>query len=553
MSHTKHRLARFALATCLVALASQQILHGQNGPPSGGITESATGVGMRPLLSAAEIAAFLPSRGTFTFPSPYRTTGVRLTNATDCGGADCVLPVGYSYWSNINNHAGSDTMLVFLGLDRQKGGGGPTLFSFNKRTGQTSNLGPIFPPEHRLSWSTGEGWYFSATRPNALYLLDGALLLRYDVSARTFETAFDASAQFGGDKYLWQAHSSADDRVHSATLRQSSTYEMLGCVVYDEGTRQARWFPKKGDFDECQIDRSGRWLVIKENVDGLNGEDNRIIDLQNGTEQLLTDPNGASGHSDMGYGYLIAEDNFNRLPGAVRRWNLAQDMTGGQPATVPGQGELVYELSSWSSGVGHIAFGNAQAGQSINQQMACASNASRETLPRVNEIVCFRLDGSMQTLVVAPNMSDLNAAGGGSDDYSKLPKGNIDVTGEYFVWTANGGSNRLDAFIVRIPKLSGTNASVPAPAPATELRKTGGCAGCADAGAASTQTVSSGNAELAFTAADENALRVIGLSSSNASTGLEEIALGCGCSTGAWRSARKASIERSAPWRREMP
>jgi hypothetical protein len=68
--------------------------------------------------------------------------------------------------------------------------------------------------------------------------------------------------------------------------------------------------------------------VIKENVDGVNGEDNRVVDLQTGTEQVLTDPNGASGHSDMGFGYLIAEDNFNRLPGAVRRWNLSLDMTG---------------------------------------------------------------------------------------------------------------------------------------------------------------------------------------------------------------------------------
>ena len=79
-------------------------------------------------------------------------------------------------------------------------------------------------------------------------------------------------------------------------------------------------------------------------MDGLNGEDNRIIDLQSGTEQVLTDPNGASGHSDMGFGYLIAEDNFNRLPGAVRRWNLSLDMSGGQPATVAGQGDLVYQL-----------------------------------------------------------------------------------------------------------------------------------------------------------------------------------------------------------------
>ena len=69
--------------------------------------------------------------------------------------------------------------------------------------------------------------------------------------------------------------------------------------------------------------------------------------------------------------------------------------------------------------------------------MACVSNANRSDLPRVNEIVCFRLDGSLNALVVAPNMTDLNASGGGSDDYAKLPKGNLDVTGEYFIWTAN--------------------------------------------------------------------------------------------------------------------
>jgi hypothetical protein len=567
MLHQSRRLARFvapsAVVVALLTHTSERVVHGQSATAPGGFVESATGVGLRPTLSAAEIRAFLPSRGTFTFPSPYGTTGVRLSNAGDCGGADCVLPVGYSYWSNINNHAGSDTMLVFLGLSRQKGGGGPSLFSFNKRSGQTANMGPIFPGDHPLSWSTGEGWYFSATRPNALYVLDGPRLLRYDVASKTFETAFDASGQFGADRYLWQAHSSTDDLVHSATLRHTTSYEMLGCVVYNESTRRVSWFPKRGDFDECQIDRSGRWLVIKENVDGLNGEDNRVVDLQSGAEQVLTDPNGASGHSDMGFGYLIAEDNFNRLPGAVRRWNLALDMRGGQPATVAGQGELVYQLSSWSTGVGHIAYGNARSGQSIDQELACASNASREALPRVNEIVCFRLDGSLQTLVVAPNLTDLNAAGGGSDDYSKLPKGNIDVTGEYFIWTANAGTSRLDAFLVRIPRLSGATAPTPSPAPApapaptpapapapapapspaagqavswtslvnvaatsTELRKTAGCSGCPDAGAASSQTITSSGGELAFPAGDTQKLRVIGLSKGNAGTTSEEIRFG---------------------------
>ena len=158
----------------------------------------------------------------------------------DCGGADCVLPVGYSYWSNINNHAGSDTMLIVLGLERTKGGGGPTLFSYDKRTGTTRNLGPIFASSSPFSWSTGEGWYFSATLPTALYMNDGPRILRYDVLSHAAATVFDASSQFGTDKYLWQLHSSNDDRVHSATLRQQNTWEMLGCLVYSEVTRRPR-------------------------------------------------------------------------------------------------------------------------------------------------------------------------------------------------------------------------------------------------------------------------------------------------------------------------
>ena len=125
MFQASRRLARvavtFAFVSALAFLFSNPIVSGQSASAPGGFMESATGVGLRRTLSAADIRAFLPSRGTFTFPSPYGTTGVRLTTDADCGGADCVLPVGYSYWNNINNHAGSDTMLVFLGLHRQKG------------------------------------------------------------------------------------------------------------------------------------------------------------------------------------------------------------------------------------------------------------------------------------------------------------------------------------------------------------------------------------------------------------------------------------------------
>jgi|KBSSwiStaDraftv2_1062776.scaffolds.fasta_scaffold02162_6 hypothetical protein len=563
------RILSLLCASACVIVVSQNTAWAQ----SGGFMDSSTGAGLRPKLSAGEIQTFVPPRGVFTFPAPYSTTGIRLTNAGDCGGQDCVLSVGYSYWSNINNHTGSDTMLVFLGLERRRGGGGPTLFSFNKRSGETQNLGPLFSADSPYSWATGEGWYFSASQPTTLYMNDGPRMLRYDVLSHAMSEVYNVESLLGAGRVIWQMHSSNDDHVHSATVKDSGSYKELGCVAFDDRRPNLPTFiAAKGDYDECQIDKSGRYLVVKENVDGRNGEDNRIIDLQTGAETLFLDENGAAGHSDLGYGYMIAEDNFNAMPGAVRVWQLGQDLSGSDTGHIAGQGTLVYELSSWSSGIGHIAHGNAANAPSTGQ-MACVSNASRDSLPRVNEIVCFRLDGSMQALVVAPNMSDLNASGGGSDDYWKIPSGNIDVTGEYFIWTANMGTSRQDAFIVRIPQnklgvspgapaptAPSPVAPAPTPAPTTPapttptpsapaptspapapspsapsagaatwmslmnvaesgatLTKVGGCSGCPDGTAVSNQQVS-GSGVLQFSTDDSTSLRFVGLGSGGIGT-----------------------------------
>jgi hypothetical protein len=349
-------------------------------------------------------------------------------------------------------------MLLLVTLDRNRGGAGPTLFSYDKATDQVTKVGPLFDASSPFSWSTGEGWYWSATRPSALYLNDGPRMRRYDVASRQLETVFDAATEFGPDRALWQMHSSDDDRVHSATLKSSVTWEALGCLVYREDTREFSFFERTGEFDECQIDRSGRWLVIKENVDGVNGEDNRIIDVERGGERLFLDQEGAAGHSDAGMGYMVAEDNWHPLPGAVRLWRFGQALPGSPP-----QGRVVYHTTDWASSIGHISHTNARAGVPPAQQYACGGGASRTNAPRANEIVCFRLDASLDVLVVAPVMTDLGARGGRTD-YAKRPKGNLDVTGQYFIWTGNAGTNRLDAFVVRVPahRLTGT---APPPGP----------------------------------------------------------------------------------------
>ena len=445
------RLRHFTLTVMVSCTAMLLLSCGSgdsgNGTPvaalaPGGFVEKA-GTTIRPRWSTADVQSVVPpTRGKFTFPSPYHTEAVRLTTAEDCGGADCVRPIGYSYWRNMNNHVDSNELLIFLGLDRNRGGSGPTLFSYDKFSDVVTNRGPLFPSDHRLSWESTSGWYFSATRPTAIYINDGSTMLRYDVLSHASEVVFDVAGKFGADRQVWQMSSSYYDDVHAATLRIKGTNTFLGCLVYFESTGQMSFYAKVGDFDECEIDKSGRFLMIFEQIDGLNGMDNRIIDLATGHEDRHLDAPGVAslGHHDMGFGYAVGHDHYNRLPNATLTWNLS-------PTAV---GPVDHRDYNWDlAQAQHISHTNAQPNLPKEQQYACGSNADRLTYAQ-NEILCFKLDGSQNQLVVAPIMTNLDASGGGSD-YDKAPKGNLDVTGQYFIWTTNLGGNRLDAFVVKVP------------------------------------------------------------------------------------------------------
>lgn len=487
----------------------------------------------RPALSSTQIKSFLPERGLFRFPAPYNTSAIRLTNATDCAGKDCVNYAGYSYWRNMNNHVGMPSMLVFLGFDRSRGGVGPSLLELNKSTGELNNLGPIFPKEHALSWATGEGWYFSATLPTKLYVNDGPRIARVDVITGEMKTVVDISRELGAGYILRQIHSSDNDRVHSATVRNATTYRDMGCMAFEEDTSRYHFYPITSGYDECQLDRSGEWLVIKANLDGVNGEDNLIINLRTGVERVLRDRDGAAGHSDLGHGYMIATDNWADDANTLKLWDFARpDLPGSK----------VYHNSHWNvAAPDHISHTNARPGVSAREQYACGSSVNSGTGVHANEIICFTLDGSEKTLVVAPAMANLSASGG-DDEYARYAKGNLDVTGRYFLWTSNMGGARLDAFLVQVPSalLTGVNSPTePAPAPlppvivpetppvvapivpptvdeeaAVEIQwhttrnvsltsglisKTAGCDGCADAGVVSMQRIDSGPVTLEFT------------------------------------------------------
>jgi hypothetical protein len=425
----------------LVALNTPVLAQTVQSP--GGFVEK-SGSTYRQRWSGDKLRSFLPNgRGKFKFPAPYNTQAVRLTDSSDCGAVDCLWYVGYSYWRNTNNHIGRSDMLIFLSFNKGLGGAGPTLFSYNKSTDAVTKIGPLFPDYSPYTWRTGEGWYFSATLPTILYMNDGPRMLRYDVYKKEFQTVFDVMAKYGTDRHIWQMHSSNDDRVHSATLRRTSTGEDLGCLVYLETPKQFRFYAKVGKYDECQIDKSGRYLLIQEVIGSQAGLANRYIDVATGAETRILDAagTGALGHHDMGFGYIVGGDRWNPLPNATSVNRLSPSFAKGPTSNKNYSWDLVQ--------ANFVSHGNAKPNTALDQQYACGSHADRVSYAQ-NEILCFRLNDSMQQLVVAPVMADLNAAGG-RDDYAKCPKGNLDITGQYFIWTSNVGTDRLEAFVVKVP------------------------------------------------------------------------------------------------------
>ena len=430
-------------------------------PSTGGLLEKAGSPALRARFTTPQLQAFLPAGGAtgkFKFPAPYNTEAVRLTNAQDCaGGSDCLWYVGYSYWRNINNHVGSTDMYIFLGTDTNRGGVGPVLLRYDKSTDAVQNLGALFDQNSPYHWSTGEGWYFSATQPSKLYtfVVGGTQLRRFDIFTRHFDStpAIDLAACPrpsicpSSATYLTQPHSSDDDRVHSASV-QDSNWQRIGCVVKRPSGFLYYSTPGGMAFDECDIDKSGRWLILLLNRN--NGTRiNRIVDLQTGKQTTIDGTDGALGHLDTGYGYAVGADNYNSLPNATILLKFPVQSSK-RPI-----GPVVHYNKRWDIvAANHIAHGNASSAPA-ESQYACGSNAST-TPDMADEIVCFSLnanrntDGSLDVLVVGQVMTDLYASGGG-DDYAKRPKGNLDVTGRYFIWTTNLGGNRLDAFIVKIP------------------------------------------------------------------------------------------------------
>lgn len=335
----------------------------------------------------------LPIIDTPTTPSPMIPSNpVKLIEG--------VNPIGMSYWRNINYHAGRNSFMVALSINDQL-----RVLTVDKNSLQ------VVDDKSLGIHHTGEGIYFSVSRHDILYVPLGGRLIAVNVFTGDRATIWES------DQYkLWQVHSNFNENIHSSTL-QDSNYNPVAWGVFN-GHRLFS-FPMNNEPDECQIDKTGEWLLVKEK-EGKN-EYNRIIHVASGDEKRVNNPEGAVGHSDNGFGCALGENDYSPHAGAL-------DMIYFDSLSK----YHIYSTGIWN--MGYFSFTNAKPGPIENQ-------FGLITTP--DQLIKINLDGSGTGVVVCPNLTQ-------SQEYEHRPKANLCPLGEYAVWTAyvNGS---IDLFVVRVP------------------------------------------------------------------------------------------------------
>jgi hypothetical protein len=365
----------------------------------------------------------LPAAGGTVIDPTFETTIMRLTDQND--GPDCIN--AYSYWPtfNVNN-----TRLMI------HNGRAPVLYRFD----------PVnFKIIDKFIWNTptplGDtiGWedaIWSGSDPDVIYVHDniGLHLWAYNVATKTYTLVADLTSQYNRGDYLWQMSKDVKhDNMFGFTHRDAA-YNVVGYLVWNRETNQVIYNVDTTHVDEVQVDKSGRYLVVKTGQQGAGAIESQVVDLKTFTVENLTDngPDYSPGHSDCGNKTIIGADNWN---------NQITFRTLANPHSF---NPLINFQNDWTQDF-HVSM------LANNEKWALISSYSPTTGtpdgPFHDEIYQVATDGSGAVRRVAHHFS---IYGG---DYYASPRADISRDGHFVAFTSNWGveGGRKDVFILKIP------------------------------------------------------------------------------------------------------
>lgn len=355
--------------------------------------------------------------GTFAEPH-FGTTVMRVTDEND--GKLCNN--FYSYWPTFNR----DSTRFFIACD-----GTPKLYRFDPINFQILGKGPMFdaPAPGGASLSI-EDAIWSGNNANIVYAYSGLRLYAYDVTAKSYALIKD----FGGelrDASLGQMSKSLDDNVFAFT-RKNKDYKAVGYLVWRRDQNRFVRNQDLANFDEVQVDKSGRYAVVKAKFDKT--VDVQVVDLQTGSIESLTDPapDFSPGHSDNGKQIAVGHDNWNN------QYTMRKLASPHQFQTVIGFG------NDWSQ-ANHVSMLADDEGWCVISNYTVGSGPVG---PFRNEIFMAATDGSQRVRRLAQHRSIYR-------DYWDTPRANISRDGRFVAFTSNWGSSvRRDVFIIKVTPIT---------------------------------------------------------------------------------------------------
>jgi len=360
----------------------------------------------------------LPPAGESFIDPVFGTSILRVTDEND-GKSNTNA---YTYWPSLNR----DSTRLFILCD-----GKPTLYDFDGARLRAFNKRPLFAVKPIVGGAiTAEDAIWSAVDPDIVFGHDGMRLWSYSLENKKYTLEKDFVRQLGVG-HLHQMSRSADDNVFAFTVRNKN-FDKTGYAVWWRDKDVVYKIDASSEMDEVQLDKSGRYLVVKTGKAGRDQVRVQIVDLQTKAIENLIDgePDYAPGHSDNGSGFIVGYDNWkNRY--TVRKLDAPHLVT-----TVLDFG------NDWSlsSGVSMLA---------DDDSWALISTFASNELPGGglfrNELLLAATDGSKRVRRLAHLHSRYR-------DYWDTPRANISRDGRFAVFTSNWGvPGRRDVFVLRIP------------------------------------------------------------------------------------------------------
>ncbi|MEZ4222362.1 MAG: hypothetical protein R3B13_15600 [Polyangiaceae bacterium] len=360
----------------------------------------------------------LPSAGSRVADPTFGTEVIRITDGGD--GSECVN--AYSYWPTFN----ANSTRLFLNCSS-----GSKLYDFDPTTATASNKRSLFakstPDGTNLNW---EDAVWSNLEPDVLYSHDTVKLWKYDVSSGAYTLVKDFGS-LTGSGHVRQMSMSADDTVFGFT-QQDANWNATGALAWRASDDKVLLQQSQPGLDEVQVDKSGKWLVIKTGKQGAGAIEVRVADLQTQGLVDLTDdgPDFSPGHSDNGNGIVVGADNWtNRLTFRT--------------LVAPKQLTSVLELKDdWTQDF-HVSMRAKDESQVL---VSFYQSTAHTTGLFHNEIIQVTTDGSQKWRRLAHHRSDYA-------DYWDSPRANISQDGCFVAFTSTwGSSGRRDVFVLNLSK-----------------------------------------------------------------------------------------------------